>query len=90
MASTSSSKPRDPQPRLQALIFPPFEDDGSNYLEWAINAKTHLTVEKLAGAIRVLDRGTQLAVEDISASVCLRALQTLRRHVGYLLQKEYI
>ena len=29
-------------------------------------------------------------MEDISASVHLKALQTLRRHLGYLLRKEYI
>ena len=57
MASTSSSKPRDTQPWLQALIFPPLEDDDSNYLEWAIDAKIHLIAKELVGAIRVPNRG---------------------------------
>ena len=90
MAFASSSKSRDFQSRLQPLIFPPLEDNDSNYLEWAIDAKMHLITEEIVRAIQIQDQGTQPVVEEVSASVCSRALQALRHYLGYSLWKEYI
>ena len=88
--ASASTKPQEPQPWLQALMFPALEGNGSNYLEWTIDAKTHLTTKELDGAIKVLDQGTHLAVEDLPASVHSKALQALCSHLGYSLRKECI
>ena len=66
------------------------ETDGENYLEWAIDARMHLTAEELDGAIGYLDQEIQLVAEGLPASVQSKALKALRRHLSYSLWKEYL
>ena len=56
---------------------------GSNYLEWAVDARTYLVAEELDDAI--LD-----AAEALPASTLAKALQALRRHLDSSLRREYI
>ena len=66
------------------------ETNGENYLERAIDARTHLTAEELDDAIGDPDRENQLAAEGLPASVRSKALQALCRHLNYSLRKEYL
>ena len=68
MASVST-KDQDPPARLQALIFLVLETNGENYLEWAIDARMHLTMEELDDTIGDPDRENQPAMERLPAFV---------------------
>ena len=82
--ASSSTKPPDPsQSRLQSLVFPLLDVSGSNYLEWAVDARTYLVVEELDDAIHD-------AAEALPASILAKALQALRRHLDSSLCREYI
>ena len=84
MTSSSSSKPPDSsQSRLQSLVFPLLDVSGSNYLEWAVDAKTYLVAEEIDDAI-------QAAAEALPASTLAKAFQALRRHLDSSLRHEYI
>ena len=57
---------------------------GSNYLEWAVDAKTYLVAEGIDDAI-------QEAAGDLPASTLAKALQALRRQcLDTSLHREYI
>ena len=45
---SNTTYPTIAESRLQALMFPPLNSDGSNFLEWINDAKTVLSVENLA------------------------------------------
>ena len=84
MASSSPPKPPDSsQSRLQSLVFPLLDVSGSNYLEWAMDAKTYLIAEEIDDVI-------QEAAEALPASTLAKVLQALRRHLDSLLRCEYI
>ena len=56
---------------------------GSNYVEWAVDAKTYLVAEEIDDAI-------QAAAKALPASTLVTTLQTLRHHLDSSLRCEYI
>ena len=87
MASSAPLKPPESS-RLQPLVFPPLEVTGSNYLEWAVDAKTFWIAEELDDAIQPTPQGP--TAPGLPASVLAKALQALRRHLDTSLHREYI
>ena len=51
--STPKDKKDEGKPKVQSLLFEALEADGSNYLGWSINVKTHLVAEQLRKAINL-------------------------------------
>ena len=83
--SASKNSPNKKEaPRLQLLLFEALEVDGSSYMRWGIDAKTHLTADELEGAL------ISPTLEHISTTAKCWALVLLRRHLDTALQQQYI
>ena len=81
---THATYPTVVESRLQTLMFPPLNADGSNFMEWINDAKTILSVEDLARTLitPVASTSTALAAGDHIPAVCKwQALLLLRRHL---------
>ena len=48
---TLKNKKEDGKPKVQSLLFEASETNGSNYLGWSIDVKTHLVAKELDAAI---------------------------------------
>ena len=81
--SRSKDKKEDEKPKVQSLLLEALEADGSNYLGWSINVKTHLAAEELGEAINP-------KAKDVLAAVQSKALLILRRHIDYSLRNQYL
>ena len=81
--STPKDKKDEGKPKVQSLLFKALEADGSNYLGWNIDVKTHLAAEELGEAIN-------LEAKDIPAYVQSKALLIVRRHIDYSLRNQYL
>ena len=72
--------------RLQALLFPPLNSDGSNFLEWVNDAKTVLSAEDLARTLvkPVASDSTSFGrnlAENIPAVCKWQVVVLLRQHL---------
>ena len=81
--STPKDKKDEGKPKVQSLLFEALEADGSNYLGWSIDVKTHLAAEELGEAINP-------EAKDVPAYVQSKALLIVRRHIDYSLQNQYL
>ena len=79
----SKDKKEETKPKVQSLLFEALEVDGSNYLAWSIDVKTHLATEELEEAINP-------KAKDVSRAVQSKALLILRRHIDYALRNQYL
>ena len=70
--------------QIQPLLFEALEADGSNYLEWSIDAKSYLCAEGLDGALKSPIPG------DLPATSKWKAFFILRRHLDASLRQQYI
>ena len=86
MTASASKIPPDKKeaPRLQLLLFRALEADGSNYMEWSVDAKTHLTPNELDNALT-----SPMPAHQSAATKCC-ALVLLRRHLDDSLRQQYI
>ena len=84
MAEPSSKRPKESNTRIQPLLFEALEADGSNYLEWSINAKSYLCVEELDNTLESPIPG------DLPATSKWKAFLILRRHLDIYLRQQYI
>src|SRR5690349_16244937 len=74
-------------PRLDNVHFPVLEADGSNYLEWAINAQDNLVAREVSDAVNF--NGTMdsaHAAETATAPTEAKALILIRHHLERALQ----
>ena len=79
--------------RLQALLFPPLNSDGSNFLEWINDAKTVLSAEDLARTLIKPITSTSTGpnpAENIPAVCRWQAVVLLRRHLDQTLRMHYL
>ena len=79
--------------RLQALLFPPLNYDGSNFLEWMNDAKIVLSAEDLARTLiqPVASTTTCPNPTDNIPAVCKwQAVILLRRHLDQTLRLQYL
>jgi hypothetical protein len=69
---THATYPTVVESRLQTLMFPPLNSDGSNFMEWINDAKTILSVEDLARTLitPVASTSTAPAAGDDIPAVC--------------------
>ena len=75
--------------RLQALLFPQLNSDGSNFLEWVNDAKLFLSVEDLARTLIKPVASTSCGHdpgENIHAVCKWQAVVLLRRHLDHTLR----
>ena len=60
----ATSMPKDKKDegklKVQSLLFEALEADGSNYLGWSIDVKTHLAAKQLGEAINLRQKTSQL------------------------------
>jgi hypothetical protein len=84
MATLATKRPPEGKARVQTLLFEALEADGSNYLEWSIDARSYLCAEELDGSLAATPSA------DILASSTWKALLILRRHLDISLLKQYI
>ena len=84
MAEPSSKRPKEGNTWIQPLLFEALETDGSNYLEWSINAKSYLCAEELDGTLESPIPG------DLLPTLKWKALLILRRHLDVSLRQQYI
>lgn len=85
--------PRVMESRLQALMFPPLNSDGSNFLEWINDTKTVLSAEDLARTLITPVESTSSApnaADNIPAVCKWQALLLLRRHLDHALRLQYL
>lgn len=86
-----STYPTVVESRLQALLFPPLNSDGSNFLEWIHDAKTVLSAEDLARTLQPPVASTSIDGEVQIPAVCKwQALLLLRRHLDQTLRLQYL
>jgi hypothetical protein len=79
MATPATKRPPEGKARVQPLLF---EADGSNYLEWSIDARSYLCTEELDGSLAATPPAA------ILASSTWKVLLILRRHLDLLLHKQ--
>jgi hypothetical protein len=84
MAEPSSKRPKESNARIQPLSFEALEADGSNYLEWSINAKSYLCAEELDGTLE------SPTPRGLPATSKWKAFLILRRHLDNSLRQQYI
>ena len=81
--------------RLQTLIFPPLNTDGSNFLEWVIDPKTFLNAKDLAKTLKHSKPSTSTndideAVPQIPVVSKWLALVLLCRHIDQAFRLQYL
>ena len=79
--------------RLQALMFPPLNSDGTNFLEWIHDARTVLNAEDLAKALITPVASTSddpNPAANIPAVCKWQTLLLLQRHLDHALRMQYI
>ena len=79
----SKDKKEETKPKVQSLLFKALKADGSNYLAWSIDIKTHLAAEELEATINPKAKETSVAVQS-------KALLILCRHIDYSLRNQYL
>ena len=89
MAESASKNPPDGNikkeaPRMQPLLFEALEADGSNYMEWSIDARAHLCTEELKNILE------EPQCPDVPKASCWKGFLILRRHIDVSLHKQYI
>ena len=70
--------------RLQPLLFPTLNSDGSNFLEWVNNARIVLNAEDLANTL------TTETATDLPSVCKWEVLLILRRHLDHSLHLQYL
>ena len=88
VASASKNLPdgniKKEAPRMQLLLFEALEADGSNYMEWSIDARAHLCAEELKNILE------ELQCPDVPEASRWKGLLILHRHIHASLCKQYI
>ena len=84
MAASTSKQPPDKETKIQPLLFKALATNGTNYLEWSIDVKSHLSAE---GLETMLNSST---LTNIPATSRWKAMVILRKYLHTSLRLQYI
>ena len=85
-----SAQPSFIESRSQALMFAPLNSDGSNFLEWVIDAKIVLSADDLIRTLSNQATTSTDPAQQIPAAARWQALILLRRHLDHALRLQYL
>jgi hypothetical protein len=84
MVEPSANQPKESNTQMPPLLFEALEVDGSNYLEWGIDARSYVCAEELDHTLESPMPG------DFPATSKWKAILIMRRHLDVFLRQQYI